>query len=412
MTGINGILTGIRERSLLCDNRGAESPMRCVSLLAVAAALAGCGSHSPAPIVYGTAPTTTGRIYNSPQDYDRVEKPERVTLLPQPAPRLSRPILGESAPTALTPIEATYELDDLQPAPTYVSLATTAAEAREGWITVGPGDTVYGISRRTGASPQAIIAENRIAPPYTLKIGDTLRIPERGRKIENRIEPAPPPVRPAYLGPGDTIRTVRRGDTLYSISRSTGVSVEALAQANQLRRPYTLEIGDTLTIPAASGKRSAPPRSAARATADVGEIARNVAYTPPEPPKREAKLFEWPLKGRIIGEYGSGAGGRRNDGVNIAAPVGTPVRAAADGEVVYRGSELDGYGNLLLVKHQDGFVTAYAHNDVILVQKGQPVRQGQIIAKVGQTGSAQEPQLHFEIRQNLKAIDPAALLDN
>ena len=121
-------------------------------------------------------------------------------------------------------------------------------------------------------------------------------------------------------------------------------------------------------------------------------------------------MFDWPVKGAIIGQYGSGDLGRRNDGVNIAAPVGTPVRSAADGEVVYRGSELDGYGNLLLIKHDDGFVTAYAHNDVMLVRKGQKVRQGQVIAKVGQTGSAPEPQLHFEIRQNLKSVDPLAFL--
>lgn len=116
------------------------------------------------------------------------------------------------------------------------------------------------------------------------------------------------------------------------------------------------------------------------------------------------------MQGRVIGSFGLSQAGKRNDGVNIAAPVGTPVRAAADGEVVYRGSELEGYGNLLLIKHEDGFVTAYAHNDAMLVKKGDRVRKGQVIAKVGQTGSASEPQLHFEIRQNLKAIDPVALM--
>ncbi|MEX0645808.1 MAG: M23 family metallopeptidase, partial [Parvularculaceae bacterium] len=114
----------------------------------------------------------------------------------------------------------------------------------------------------------------------------------------------------------------------------------------------------------------------------------------------------------IIGQYGAGLMGRRNDGVNIAAPVGTPVRASADGEVVYRGSDLDGYGNLLLIKHGDGFVTAYAHNDAMLVKKGDLVRQGQVIAKVGQTGAATVPQLHFEIRQDLKSVDPLGFLQN
>ena len=94
----------------------------------------------------------------------------------------------------------------------------------------------------------------------------------------------------------------------------------------------------------------------------------------------------------------------------FAAPAGTPVRAAADGDVVYSGSELDGFGNLLLIKHTDGFVTAYAHNDTMLVKKGDKVRQGQVIAKVGQSGAVSSPQLHFEIRQNLKSVDPVALL--
>ena len=138
-------------------------------------------------------------------------------------------------------------------------------------------------------------------------------------------------------------------------------------------------------------------------------MARSASYSQQEPAK-SSSLFEWPVKGAIIASYGSGDVGRRNDGVNIAAPAGTPVRAAADGEVVYRGSELDGFGNLLLIKHADGFVTAYAHNDAMLVKKGDNVRQGQMIAKVGDSGAVTSPQLHFEVRQNLKSIDPVALL--
>ena len=94
----------------------------------------------------------------------------------------------------------------------------------------------------------------------------------------------------------------------------------------------------------------------------------------------------------------------------VFAPAGTAVRAAADGEVVYRGAELDGFGNLLLVRHDGGYVTAYAHNDAMLVRKGDRVRQGQVIAKVGQTGAVTSPQLHFEIRRQLEAVDPMAFL--
>ena len=121
-------------------------------------------------------------------------------------------------------------------------------------------------------------------------------------------------------------------------------------------------------------------------------------------------MFEWPLRGAVVSGFGMGELGRRNDGINIAAPAGSAVRAAAPGEVVYRGSELDGFGNLLLIKHEGGYVSAYAHNDAMLVRKGDRVRQGQVIAKVGQTGDVTSPQLHFEIRRELKAVDPTSLL--
>jgi murein DD-endopeptidase MepM/ murein hydrolase activator NlpD len=389
---------------------------RCILAAAASASaiISGCGSHAPAPIVYATPPTTTGRVYHSAADYDRVNgaRPSRLAFAPSPAPVLSEPLIASADPGPLGPIHADIVSSELPPAPTYVAAAVEEPAPASGArvATVAPGDTVYAIARRTGASPQAIIAENGLKAPYTLEIGDTLRIPDPQRKIANRIgEPAAP----AAFAPadrGDGVRVVRSGDTLFSISRATGASVQAIAQANRLSPPYALEVGDRLTIPEGSGRASAPIRREAKAPdGNVGEIARNVSYVAPAP--ASVALFDWPVRGAIIGEFGAGVLGRRNDGINIAAPVGTPVRAAADGEVVYRGSELDGYGNLLLIKHQDGFVTAYAHNDVMLVQKGQPVRKGQVIAKVGQTGSAAEPQLHFEVRQNLKAVDPKGFLE-
>jgi murein DD-endopeptidase MepM/ murein hydrolase activator NlpD len=391
--------------------------MKAVSILAAATAcgfLAGCGSHAPAPIVYGTAPASTGRVYRSPTDYDRVNRSEPreervIAVMPSAAPVLSDPLFGGEPSPSLR--YADIEESELPPAPVYLSAPVLSAAASEsGVIAVEPGDTVYAIARRTRTDPQAIIALNHLRPPYQLEIGQTIRLPQaKTRRAETQAaaraaEPAPDPSR--------NWRAVRPGDTLSSISRATGVPVKQLARANGLRAPYTLEVGDRLEIPAIKTERAAPKqqREARRDDRALKDLARNVNYD--AQPKVGERLFEWPVKGAIIGQYGSGALGRRNDGVNIAAPVGTPVRAAADGEVVYRGSELDDYGNLLLIKHDDGFVTAYAHNDVMLVEKGQPVRQGQIIAKVGQSGAAGEPQLHFEIRQNLKAVDPIKLLEN
>ncbi|MGE0407772.1 MAG: peptidoglycan DD-metalloendopeptidase family protein [Amphiplicatus sp.] len=357
---------------------------------ASAAALAACGTHESVR----RAAVAPAAPYDPP------------TVYQAPAPKAPK-----AAPVA--PVSTDFSRGELAPvaksAPTYISMNGAAAPSASGnLVTVRPGDTVFAIARRAGVRPDAIIAENGLRPPYTLKVGDTLRAPDPERKIENRLtEPAP--IRAVVAS--DRLHKVRPGDTLYSISRSSGVGVEKIATANRLRPPYPLKVGDEILVPGARGETAGPVRREVTAPReDVAEIARAISYAEPKP--AAPRLFDWPVKGAVIGDYGAGAMGRRNDGVNIAAPVGTPVRAAADGEVVYRGSELDGYGNLLLVKHQDGFVTAYAHNDAMLVKKGDLVRQGQVIAKVGQTGAATEPQLHFEIRQNLKSVDPMEFLQD
>ncbi len=132
------------------------------------------------------------------------------------------------------------------------------------------------------------------------------------------------------------------------------------------------------------------------------------AVSPPTLPA--GRGFVWPVEGRVLSSYGAEAGGGHNDGINIAAPSGTPVVAAAAGTVAYVGNELRGYGNLVLLKHQGGYLTAYAHNSKVLVHKGDRVARGQTIARVGATGAVKEPQLHFEIRDGRNPIDPTTLL--
>ena len=121
-------------------------------------------------------------------------------------------------------------------------------------------------------------------------------------------------------------------------------------------------------------------------------------------------MFLWPVNGKVISPFGSKNGGLHNDGINIAAPRGTPVRAAENGVVVYSGNQIRGFGNLLLIRHSDGWVTAYAHNDTLLVKKGQQVKRGETIARVGSTGNVTQPQLHFELRKGTEAVDPAGYL--
>ena len=389
-------------------------------------ALAGCGSHNHAPVYYGTAPAAPpARIYNAPGQYQPAQTAYNspATNYAQPTYRAGiTPAVASNGPAPLTPVTETYRegRSNYQTQPVYYAQAEAPiindpvqnlpGQDWPGQLTVLPGDTVYAISRRTGASPQSIIALNSLRAPYTLSVGQTVRVPSNAVPPSHVAISQPAAPIQTVAAPRESAHLVRPGDTLYSISRATGVGVAEIAQANNLRAPYSISIGQELRLPGGTTPTTMQREAAAapKMTGDVADIARTISYEAPAPKK--SGLFDWPVQGAIIGSYGLSTAGKRNDGVNIAAPVGTPVRAAGDGEVVYRGSELDGYGNLILIKHEDGFVTAYAHNDAMLVKKGDRVRQGQVIAKVGQTGSASEPQLHFEIRQNLKAVDPVALL--
>ena len=123
-----------------------------------------------------------------------------------------------------------------------------------------------------------------------------------------------------------------------------------------------------------------------------------------------APSFRWPVRGRVITGFGPKASGGQNDGINVAVPEGTPIKAAEEGVVAYAGSELKGYGNLVLVRHANGFVTAYAHASELAVKKGETVKRGQVIGKAGATGNVNSPQLHFEVRKGATPVDPTQYL--
>ncbi|WP_306249825.1 LysM peptidoglycan-binding domain-containing M23 family metallopeptidase [Parvularcula sp. IMCC14364] len=323
------------------------------------------------------------------------------------------------------------------------SSATATAGLSQGYIRVQPGDTVYALSRRCGIKANSIIAANQLPAPYALQVGQVLLIPGLGQPEIQQAQYTPPPQpQPAAPIPQPVSQprqqaaaqsyVVRPGNTLYSISRAYGLDVATVAIANGLTPPYTLSVGQRLTIPSAGQPTAAMTQSAPtqpvsnanrntyvdpqagssyrrEAAAPVPDAPKSVSYAVPE--KSNSVRFDWPIQGMVVMGYGLAPDGRRNDGINIAAPVGTPIRATADGEVVYRGSDLEGYGNLLLVKHAGGWVSAYAHTDAMLVRKGENVRKGQVIAKVGTTGTVDQPQLHFELRHDLKPKDPLAALE-
>jgi murein DD-endopeptidase MepM/ murein hydrolase activator NlpD len=149
--------------------------------------------------------------------------------------------------------------------------------------------------------------------------------------------------------------------------------------------------------------------------------AQNVRMATPEPEKVESPVkaaepagamqsFRWPVKGRVIAGFGPKPNGGQNDGINLAVPEGTPVKAADDGVVAYAGNELKGYGNLVLIRHSNGFVSAYAHASELMVKRGDTIKRGQVIANAGQTGNVTSPQLHFEIRKGSTPVDPTKYL--
>ncbi|BFT83027.1 amidase activator ActS [Enterobacter pseudoroggenkampii] len=199
-----------------------------------------------------------------------------------------------------------------------------------------------------------------------------------------------------------SVYTVKRGDTLYRISRATGTSVKDLARLNNLSPPYTIEVGQQLKVSGgtSSGKKSSSKGKTAKVTP---------SYQVPQsswPPVGQ-RCWIWPASGKVVAPYSLSEGG--NKGIDIAAARGTPVYASGAGKVVYVGNQLRGYGNLIMIKHGEDYITAYAHNDTMLVNNGQNVKAGQKIATMGSTGT-DSVKLHFQIRYKATAIDPQRYL--
>src|SRR5487761_51219 len=263
-----------------------------------------------------------------------------------------------------------------------------------GQVTVRRGETIYQVSQRTGAPVRDLIDANHLRPPYRLAAGRALVVPRT----------------PTHV--------VQRGETLRSIAEAEGVELYSVARMNELTPPFAVTQGQVLKLPPTVARPLAPatpPQKPEVASlpppgqTPAAPAARAPEAALPAPPPRGGR-FIWPVRGRVIGRYGTSASGTHNDGINIAAPKGAPVRAADAGVVAYAGNELRGYGNLVLIKHAGGWMTAYAHNGSVLVKRGEVVKRGQEIATVGATGIVSQPPLHFEIRQGSQVLHPGQYL--
>ena len=285
-----------------------------------------------------------------------------------------------------------------------------------GYMRVASKDTLYSISKRYKLSRQDIIDLNGLKPPYTLALGQRLKLP--------------PPVN----------YRVKSGDTLAGIANMFGVRISRLTKVNGISVSHKLSYGQNLKIPSSVVREQQQTVSQKTTSQAISQQAvllkspRPIASSPlpvvypsipisilPLEEKKEVfrtKMlsvptrtdFVWPVRGSVVSDYGSKKGGLYNDGINIAAPRGTPVAAAAAGVVAYVGSDLESYGNLVLIRHGGGMMTAYAHLASVRIKKGMTVRKGQAIGSVGATGAVSSSQIHFEIRRGTGTCDPMQYL--
>jgi lipoprotein NlpD len=267
---------------------------------------------------------------------------------------------------------------------------------------VQPGDTLRSIANRTGAGSEAIARANGIPAPFMIRTGQRLAIP------------------------GGRYHLVRAGETGIAIARAYGVDWSRVVTANALAEPYILRTGQRVLIPDESRPMTREERAAAfrididdivtgsqPAIAERARPARPTASStrvlpstsPVAPPAALSGAFAWPVRGQLIRRFGPVASGERSDGLKIAVPLDTPILAAADGTVAYVGSAIPSLGGLVMIQHGGGWTTIYGHAGQLLVQRGQSVKRGQMIALSGDSGT-NRPQLHFEMRQGRTPVDP------
>ncbi len=243
---------------------------------------------------------------------------------------------------------------------------------------VSADESLYDIATRYQVPLRALIDQNHLEPPYALAPGSELQLP--------------PP----------RFHTVARGETLDDVARAYNVDLRSLALLNRMQAPYAVRQGDRIVLPAMAREVDVSAR-----------VALSVAQSATAPPQAREQTgsgrFAWPLQGQVLARFGTQPGGGRVDGLEIAGRVGAPIAAAADGEVVYAGTDLPAYGTLVLVRHADDYVTAYGYARRALVREGQRVRAGETIAELGPRadGSAR---LLFQVRRGSAAVDPMPLL--
>ncbi len=390
-----------------------------------------------------SAPAATGSI----------SRKSSIQSAPLPAPGKTA-----AAPARTTPVATA-------PAPE-VSGSSRGSNWR-GWTAAGgtqvkvrQGDSLNTVARRYGVPVQALASVNGIGDPNAIRPGQTLivptyvyadnngyssategetgrvKLPSSGRNstivtgsvpVQSQSTPSPdrkPAGQPSFaeISTGTAkVANVKLAKVDVRPKRKPGGAGQSLTTASiapasdeNVPSPRRQPSGKTAAAPAVTAAPSGNvvknglPEPAKTNEARPTEPIKTPAIVASVQPDTDAatESFRWPVRGRIISDFGAKPGGGRNEGVNLAVPEGTPVKAADSGTVIYAGNELKGYGNLILLRHSEGWVTAYAHNSELKVKRGDKVRRGDVISLAGATGSVTQPQVHFELRQGNKPVDP------
>lgn len=437
----------------------------------IAAAVAGCSS---AVERFGSSPYYTGSTQNQrdilggapkqPSYQDIVRGPGGTEAgLPQSSsqPLTTGSISNRNATIQSAPLPAPNgSTASSRPAPAGTSTVATLpapevaqaqdvtggnAKSWKGWSSAGgpkvqvrQGDDLNTIARRYGVPVEALAAVNGVDDPKGVRPGQTIIIPtyayadNNGGGRSNGVKlPSGNSSRPILTAStGQPVRKPGAEPSFNDVGRGDVADADVkLVQISAAPKRKPGDLSGSLTTASVSPRDTGP--SGQMAT-QAGTVEKKPALPAPSltqetrptepiktPPvvasvQEDADVsvdkFRWPVNGRIISEFGAKPGGGKNEGVNLAVPEGTPVKAANDGTVIYSGNELKGYGNLILLRHSDGWVSAYAHNSELKVKRGDSVRRGDVVSLAGATGSVNQPQLHFELRQGNKPVDPLRYL--
>ncbi len=422
----------------MADQAGSRFSFSPLLISAICLALAACnasGRPKNAPKV--AEPAVAARPAVDPSSFGKTVGSEYVV-----APGDT---LAVVAARTNTPIRSLIDMNGLQPPYGLAPGMRLALQQRSQYV-VQAEDTLPDLAARYGVSQSDLVSINNLTPPYTLKPGQTLNIPSQSESsnLPAMTAAAVPPPSPSgsvssapLPAPGAPVSTTvpkatggtvsaapLPAPTVIAPSAPTVTPPKPVSPTPVPSTPKATPLPPTPTAPVESVETPAAPAKTRTATAPTKaktpeqiEAETEAAVEAAEAAKSAGPAagtgkgpFVWPVQGKVIGAFGSSKDGMKNDGINIAAPNGAPVVAAADGTIAYAGNELRGFGNMILIRHDGGYVTAYAHNASLLVKKGDKVKRGQTIARVGQTGAVFGPQLHFEIRKGTQPVDPMSFL--